>query len=177
MTFVVVTHDQEEAMTLSTRIGVMNLGEIVQVGTPKDIYEYPSSKFVAEFIGNVNMFQGRLIEDEPDHVRIDCPELGGTVYVDHGVSSAPEAVVWAAVRPEKINISIEPPSQTDNVAHGIVKEIAYMGDMSVYLVQLDSGKVVRVTQPNAYRHADDAITWDQAVYLSWHASSPVVLAE
>ena len=80
--------------------------------------------------------------------------------------------MWAAVRPEKINISIEPPSQTDNVAQGIVKEIAYMGDMSIYLVQLDSGKVVRVTQPNAYRHADDAITWDQAVYFSWHAVEP-----
>ena len=102
VTFVVVTHDQEEAMTLSTRIGVMNAGEIVQVGTPKDIYEYPNSKFVAEFIGNVNMFEGRLIEDEPDHVRIESQDLGGTIYVDHGVSSAPEAVVWAAIRPEKI---------------------------------------------------------------------------
>ena len=177
VTFVVVTHDQEEAMTLSTRIGVMNAGEIVQVGTPKDIYEYPSSKFVAEFIGNVNMFEGRMIEDEPDHVRIVSPELDGTIYVDHGVSSAPDAVVSAAIRPEKINISTEAPQQTDNVVRGVVKEIAYLGDMSVYLVQLSSGKVVRVTQPNAYRHADASITWDQTVYLSWHASSPVVLSE
>lgn len=178
VTFVVVTHDQEEAMTLSSRIGVMNQGEIIQVGTPKDIYEYPNSKFVAEFIGNVNMFEGRLIEDEPDHVRIDSPELGGgTIYVDHGVSSAPDAVVSAAIRPEKINISVEKPQQTDNVTQGTVKEIAYMGDMSVYLVQLASNKIVRITQPNAYRHADDSITWDQTVYLSWHASSPVVLSE
>nr|WP_298718563.1 polyamine ABC transporter ATP-binding protein [uncultured Steroidobacter sp.] len=177
VTFVVVTHDQEEAMTLSTRIGVMNAGEIVQVGTPKDIYEFPSSKFVAEFIGNVNMFEGRLIEDEPDHVRIDSPELGGTIYVDHGVSSAPDAVVFAAIRPEKINISVEPPEQTDNVAQGTVKEIAYMGDVSVYLVQLASNKIVRVTQPNTYRHAEASITWDQTVYLSWHASSPVVVSE
>ncbi|WP_116810051.1 ABC transporter ATP-binding protein [Steroidobacter cummioxidans] len=177
VTFVVVTHDQEEAMTLSTRIGVMNSGEIVQIGTPKDIYEYPNSKFVAEFIGNVNMFEGRLIEDEPDHVRIDSPELGGTIYVDHGVSSAPDAVVFAAIRPEKINISVERPNQTDNVAQGTVKEIAYMGDMSVYLVRLPSNKIVRVTQPNTYRHADDSITWEQTVYLSWHASSPVVLSE
>jgi putrescine transport system ATP-binding protein len=177
VTFVVVTHDQEEAMTLSSRIGVMNQGEIVQVGTPKDIYEYPNSKFVAEFIGNVNMFDGRLIEDEPDHVRIDSPELGGTIYVDHGVSSAPEAMVSAAIRPEKINISVETPAQTDNVVAGTVKEIAYMGDMSVYLVQLASNKMVRITQPNTYRHADDSITWDQTVYLSWHASSPVVLSE
>jgi putrescine transport system ATP-binding protein len=177
VTFVVVTHDQEEAMTLSSRIGVMNAGEIVQVGTPKDIYEYPNSKFVAEFIGNVNMFQGRLIEDEPDHVRIDAPDLQGTIYVDHGVSSAPEAVVFAAIRPEKVVISVEPPPQTENVVRGTVKEIAYMGDMSLYLVQLASGKVVRVTQPNTYRHAEASITWDQQVYLSWHASSPVVLSE
>ncbi|GFE85003.1 polyamine-transporting ATPase [Steroidobacter agaridevorans] len=177
VTFVVVTHDQEEAMTLSSRIGVMNQGEIIQVGTPKDIYEYPNSKFVAEFIGNVNMFEGRLIEDEPDHVRIDSPELGGTIYVDHGVSSAPDATVFAAIRPEKFNISVERPNQTDNVVQGTVKEIAYMGDMSVYLVQLASNKMVRITQPNTYRHAEDSITWDQTVYLSWHASSPVVLSE
>jgi putrescine transport system ATP-binding protein len=177
VTFVVVTHDQEEAMTLSSRIGVMNAGEIIQVGTPKDIYEYPNSKFVAEFIGNVNMFEGRLIEDEPDHVRIDAPDLQGTIYVDHGVSSAPGAVVFAAVRPEKIVISVEPPQQTENVVRGTVKEIAYMGDMSTYLVQLASGKIVRVTQPNTYRHAEATITWEQPVYLSWHASSPVVLGE
>ena len=177
VTFVVVTHDQEEAMTLSSRIGVMNLGEIVQVGTPKDIYEYPSSKFVAEFIGNVNMFQGRMIEDLPDRVRIESPELGGTIFVDHGVSSAPDVLLWAAIRPEKINITIDKPAQEDNVAHGVVKEVAYMGDMSIYLVQLDSGKVVRITQQNAYRHADDLITWDQQVYVHWHPSSPVVLGE
>jgi putrescine transport system ATP-binding protein len=177
VTFVVVTHDQEEAMTLASRIGVMNAGEIIQVGTPKDIYEYPNNKFVAEFIGNVNMFEGRLVEDEPDHVRIESLELGGTIYVDHGVSSAPDAIVSAAIRPEKINISIERPAQTENVVQGTVKEIAYMGDMSVYLVALASGKVVRVTQPNTYRHAEDLITWDQTVYLSWHPSSPVVLTE
>ena len=176
VTFMVVTHDQEEAMTLSTRIGVMEAGRIVQIGTPKDIYEYPNCKFVAEFIGNVNMFQGQMIEDEPDHVRIATPEMEGTIYVNHGVSAASDAVVWAAVRPEKIQLSVEPPQQTDNVTRGVVKEIAYMGDMSVYLVQLSTGKMMRVTQPNAYRHADD-ITWDQPVYLHWHASSPVVLIE
>src|SRR3954463_11571856 len=133
VTFVVVTHDQEEAMTLSSRIGVMNAGEIVQVGTPKDIYEYPNSKFVAEFIGNVNMFQGRLVEDEPDHVRRDCAEIGGTIYLNHGVSTPPDATLWAAVRPEKMHISTQPPQQSDNFTQGVVKEIAYMGDMSIYL--------------------------------------------
>ena len=177
VTFVVVTHDQEEAMTLSSRIGVMNAGEIIQVGTPKDIYEYPNSKFVAEFIGNVNMFQGRLIEDEPDHVRLDCAEIGGTIFVSHGVSTPPDATLWAAIRPEKMHISTERPNQTDNVTQGVVKEIAYMGDLSIYLVQLESGKIARVTQPNTYRHAEDSITWDQQVFLSWHPSSPVVISE
>ena len=176
VTFIVVTHDQEEAMTLATRIGVMDAGRIVQIGTPKDIYEYPNCKFVAEFIGNINTFQGHMIEDEPDHVRIASPEMEGTIYVDHGVSAASDAVVWAAVRPEKIQLSVEPPQQQDNFTRGVVKEIAYMGDLSIYLVQLASGKMMRVTQPNAYRHADD-ITWDQPVYLHWHASSPVVLIE
>ncbi|HEV8332340.1 MAG TPA: polyamine ABC transporter ATP-binding protein [Steroidobacteraceae bacterium] len=176
VTFIVVTHDQEEAMTLATRIGVMEAGRIVQIGTPKDIYEYPNCKYVAEFIGNINVFQGQMVEDEPDHVRIASPELEGTIYVNHGVSAASDAVVWAAVRPEKIQLSVESPQQTDNVTRGVVKEIAYMGDMSIYLVQLSTGKMMRVTQPNAYRHADD-ITWDQPVYLHWHASSPVVLIE
>jgi putrescine transport system ATP-binding protein len=186
VTFVVVTHDQEEAMTLSSRMGVMNHGQIVQVGTPTDIYEFPATRFVADFIGSVNMFEGKLIEDEPDFVRIRSEELGGIIYVSHGISSAPDATVWAAVRPEKINISRQPPALTDgihqpaagpgeNTVRGTVKEIAYMGDMSIYLVQIESGKTIRVTIPNVARHAEDRITWDETVYLSWHAASPVVL--
>jgi putrescine transport system ATP-binding protein len=186
VTFVVVTHDQEEAMTLSSRMGVMNHGQIVQVGTPTDIYEFPATRFVADFIGSVNMFEGKLIEDEPDFVRIRCDELGGIVYVNHGISSAPDATVWVAVRPEKINITRQPPVPAggahqpeagagENVVRGTVKEIAYMGDMSIYLVKVESGKTIRVTIPNVARHAEDRITWDETVYLSWHAASPVVL--
>jgi putrescine transport system ATP-binding protein len=182
VTFVVVTHDQEEAMTLSTRMGVMNHGQIVQVGTPPDIYEFPASRFVADFIGSVNMFEGKLVEDEPDYVRIRSDELGGIIYVNHGISSPPDAAVWVAVRPEKINISRQPPEAqssdckaNENVAKGEVKEIAYMGDMSIYLVQIESGKTVRVTVPNAARHMEDRITWKETVYVSWHAESPVVL--
>ena len=152
VTFVVVTHDQEEAMTLASRIGVMNHGEIVQVGTPSDIYEYPNSRFVADFIGSVNMFEGRLIEDEPDHVRIESEDLGGTFFVDHGVSAAPGALVWVALRPEKIALSREAPPGNENRARATVKEIAYMGDLSIYLAQLASGKMVRITQPNTVRH-------------------------
>jgi putrescine transport system ATP-binding protein len=177
VTFVVVTHDQEEAMTLATRIGVMNRGEIVQVGTPTDIYEYPTTRFVADFIGSVNMFEGTLVEDEPDHVRIASPELDAPIYVDHGISAAPGASISAAIRPEKINIAREKPEVRENVARGAVKEIAYMGDLSVYLVRIDSGKMVRVTRPNIVRHAEDRISWDETVYLSWHASSPIVLTQ
>jgi putrescine transport system ATP-binding protein len=177
VTFVVVTHDQEEAMTLASRIGVMNHGEIVQVGTPSDIYEYPNSRFVADFIGSVNMFEGRLIEDEPDHVRIESEDLGGTFFVDHGVSAAPGALVWVALRPEKIALSREAPPGTENRARATVKEIAYMGDLSIYLAQLASGKMVRITQPNTVRHPEDRITWDEQVYLHWHPSSGVVVTQ
>lgn len=164
-------------MTLATRIGVMNRGQIVQVGTPTDIYEYPSTRFVADFIGSVNMFEGRLIEDEADHVRIGSAELGGTVYVDHGISAAPDATVWVAVRPEKINIGRQRPEGTDNWVRGVVREIAYMGDVSVYLVRIDSGRMVRVSRPNIVRNAEDRISWDETVYLSWHSSSPIVLTQ
>jgi putrescine transport system ATP-binding protein len=177
VTFIVVTHDQEEAMTLSSRIGLMNHGEIVQVGTPTDIYEYPISRFVAEFIGSVNMFEGRLVEDEPSYVRIEAAELDVPIYVDHGVSSAPGATVWAAIRPEKIQITREQPAGADNWSRATVRDIAYMGDMSIYLLKLLSGKVVRVTQPNVYRHADERITWDEQVFLSWDATSPVVVTK
>jgi putrescine transport system ATP-binding protein len=175
VTFIVVTHDQEEAMTLASRIGVMNHGEIVQAGTPSEIYEFPGSKFVADFVGSVNMFEGKLIEDEPDYVRIGSAELGGTIYVSHGISTPPEAIVWAAVRPEKVFMSTTAPEGgADNVARGTVQDIAYLGDLSIYLVRLPTGKVVRVTQPNTSRHAE-AIGWDQQVYLSWDAGSPVVV--
>jgi putrescine transport system ATP-binding protein len=184
---VVVTHDQEEAMTLASRIGVMNQGRIVQVGTPHEIYEFPRTRFVSEFIGNVNMFEGRIVEDEPDHVTIHSPELGAPIYVGHGVSTAPDALVWAAVRPEKALITREqPPEGTTgveradmalaNTAQGVIKEIAYMGDLSVYIVQLDSGKLLRVTQPNTHRQ-DSRLTWDERVWVSWHESSAVVVTE
>ena len=177
VTFIVVTHDQEEAMTLSSRIGLMNHGEIIQVGTPTDIYEYPNSRFVSEFIGSVNMFEGRLIEDEPSYVRIEADDLEAPIYVDHGVSSAPGVTVWAAIRPEKIHMSREKPGTADNWTAATVRDIAYMGDLSVYLLRLPSGKIVRVTQPNVYRRADERITWDEQVYLHWDATSPVVVTK
>ena len=174
VTFIVVTHDQEEAMTLASRIGVMNHGEIVQAGTPSEIYEFPGSKFVADFVGSVNIFEGKLVEDEPEYVRIASDELGAAIYVSHGISAPPGATVWAAVRPEKVFMSTAPPEGSDNVVRGAVQDIAYLGDLSIYLVKLPTGKVVRVTQPNTSRHAE-AITWDQQVYLSWDPTSPVIV--
>jgi putrescine transport system ATP-binding protein len=177
VTFIIVTHDQEEAMTLASRIGVMNHGEIVQVGTPSEIYEFPTSRFVADFIGSVNMFEGRLIEDRPDHVRIQSDDLGGTIYVDHGISAAPGVTVWAAIRPEKIRVARERPQGQDNCVEGTIKEIAYMGDMSIYLVQLGNGRIVRVTLPNVERESESKFTWDERVFLHWHPESPVVVTQ
>src|ERR1700688_2475186 len=109
VTFVVVTHDQEEAMTLATRIGVMNHGQIVQIGAPRQIYEFPATRFVADFIGSVNLFEGQLTEDEPEHVRVRCEELPNPVYVDHGLSAPPLALCWVAIRPEKLVLGRERP--------------------------------------------------------------------
>ena len=178
VTFIVVTHDQEEAMTLSSRMGVMNHGRIAQVGTPAAIYESPATKFVADFIGSVNMFEGRVLDEGAGRIQSD--ELGCVVAVNRNLNCARGATVWTAVRPEKINMSRDA-SATDgrgeNVARGVVKEIAYMGDVSIYLVQIDSGKTVRVTLPNIMRDAEHRITRDETVHLSWHGSSPVVLTE
>jgi putrescine transport system ATP-binding protein len=176
ITFIVVTHDQEEAMTLSTRIGVMNNGQIVQVGTPKEIYEYPNTKFVADFIGSVNLFEGHIEEDEPDHVLINSAEAGTEIYIDHGISAAPGAKVWVAIRPEKMDVTKNRPDDNGrNSAPGIVKGIAYMGNLSVYLIKLDSGKQIKVTMPNQMRAAELMIDWDDRVSITWHANSPVAL--
>jgi len=176
VTFIVVTHDQEEAMTLSSRMGVMNHGRIAQVGTPAAIYESPATKFVADFIGSVNMFEGRVLDEGAGRIQSD--ELGCVVAVARNLNCARGATVWTAVRPEKINMSRGvAPERGENAVHGVVKEIAYMGDVSIYLVQIDSGKTVRVTLPNITRDAEHRITRDERVHLSWHGSSPVVLTE
>jgi putrescine transport system ATP-binding protein len=175
ITFIVVTHDQEEAMTLSTRIGVMDQGRIVQIGTPQEIYEYPNTKHVADFIGSVNLFEGRIIEDEPDHVLIDSPDAGCKIHIDHGIAAAPGAKVWSALRPEKIQLTKGDLDLDKNCARGIVKGIAYMGNLSIYLIELNSGKQVKVTMPNQVRAAEHAIGWDDKVSLTWHPNSPVAL--
>jgi putrescine transport system ATP-binding protein len=181
VTFIVVTHDQEEAMSLATRIGVMNQGEIAMVGEPTDIYEFPNSRFVATFIGSANMVEGVVVEDEPDHVRIRSAELGADIYVDHGVDCAPDQILWWAIRPEKIRLTRERPapepgSPADaNMVKGFVEDIAYLGDMTVYQVRLDNGRYMRVTKANALRGDPDAISWDESVWASWAGASGSVL--
>ncbi|HTV79343.1 MAG TPA: ABC transporter ATP-binding protein [Steroidobacteraceae bacterium] len=184
VTFIVVTHDQEEAMTLATRMGVMNHGRIVQVGTPSQIYESPGTRFIADFIGSVNLFEGQVLGESGGRVRIRCAELGCVVKVDRPLPAARDATVWAAVRPEKIAMSREPPAglagvgaDSENVTRGRVRGIAYLGDASVYLVGLDSGREVRVTLPNSARDAGQRIGRDEVVFLSWQTGSPVVLTE
>jgi putrescine transport system ATP-binding protein len=181
VTFIVVTHDQEEAMSLATRIGVMNQGEIAMVGEPTEIYEFPNSRFVANFIGSANMFEGVVIEDEPDHVRIRSAELGTDIYVGHGVDCAPDQILWWAIRPEKIRLTRERPEPDPgipddaNILKGFVEDIAYLGDMTVYQVRLDNGKYMRVTKANALRGDPDAISWDEPVWASWAGTSGSVL--
>ncbi|MDX1430589.1 MAG: polyamine ABC transporter ATP-binding protein, partial [Rhodothermales bacterium] len=175
VTFVVVTHDQEEAMTLSSRIGVMDKGQIIQTGTPSEIYEYPNSRFVADFIGSVNMFAGRIVEDEPDHVIIETEEESRRIRVEHGISGIIGQQVWVAIRPEKIELRKERPEGDMNCFAGKVDEIAYLGNSSIFRVRLPSGKVVRITRPNIFRHTGDDLTWEDDVFLTWHGSSPVVL--
>ncbi|MCB5162475.1 ABC transporter ATP-binding protein [Marinomonas algarum] len=175
ITFVVVTHDQEEAMTLATRIGVMNNGVIVQTAEPHEMYEYPTNRFVAEFIGNVNLFDGTVVTDERDSATIHCADIDSLIYVDHGISCAPNQNVSVAIRPEKIRISREAPTEVNNHVSGIISEVAYMGSQSIFKVRLSSSKEVRVTQPNAQRDSGDRLTWDDKVHLSWDADSSVVL--
>ncbi len=182
VTCVMVTHDQEEAMTMATRIGVMSEGKILQVGKPQEIYETPNCRFVADFIGSVNLFKGTLTLDEPDHVVIDSPECQH--YVSHGITGTLGMTTYVAVRPEKMAIVPGPPADEErespeqigfNVAQGVIKDLAYLGSLTTYHVTLDSGMLVKVTHTNAARHDATALTWGDRVYVWWCGSDVVVL--
>ncbi|MGP3372634.1 TOBE domain-containing protein, partial [Escherichia coli] len=137
--------------------------------------EYPSNRYVAEFIGNVNLFKGSVVSDERDSAAIQCDDTNGLIFLDHGISCAPNQVVNVAIRPEKIRITREAVVEQNNTAEGVITEVAYMGSQSIYKVRLLSGKEVRVTQPNTQRDTGERLTWDDQVYLSWDADSSVVL--
>ena len=175
ITFIVVTHDQEEAMTLSTRIGVMDAGQIVQVGEPAEIYEHPESRFVADFVGSVNLFEGRISLDEKDRLEIESAELGGTIHVGHSANCTLDQKVWYALRPEKVRVVREEPLDDPNRARGTVEEVLYLGDQSIYKIRLDSGKTIKATKPNLVRHEDDVIKWDEPAWIGWGDTAGVVL--
>jgi putrescine transport system ATP-binding protein len=176
VTFVVVTHDQEEAMTLSSRMAVMDAGKFKQIGTPTEIYEFPETRFVADFIGSANIFEGRVSEDGADHVIVSTNV--GEVYVNHGQSIAKNKKLWVGLRPEKIHLSITPPPQIGpNQIMGQVEDIGYLGETSIYKVRLKNGQIVDVTAPNQRRPMSrtHSITWEDAVYLSWEPESAMLL--
>lgn len=177
VTFIMITHDQEEAMTMATRIGVMEEGRIRQIGTPTEIYEYPNSRYVADFIGEMNIFEGIIIEDETDHVVVSSREVGCDIYVSHATSAPVGAPVGVAIRPEKVMISKDPlpTNPSHNKAKGVVTEIAYLGDVSIYHVMLPSGKCVYSSVSNQVRMAERPINWDDEVYLSWRSESGLIL--
>ena len=179
VTCVMVTHDQEEAMAMASRIAVMSQGRVLQVGTPQQIYEHPNCRFVADFIGNVNLFEGTLSLDEAD--RCEVTTAHGVVCVSHGISGALGMSVAVAVRPEKIQISGSRPDQADapnNLLTGIVREIAYFGSYNTFIVELPGSpaRSIKITETNTDR-SNPVITWNDPVFFWWDGSAPVVLTQ
>ncbi|CAN7214218.1 polyamine ABC transporter ATP-binding protein [Pseudorhodoferax sp. LjRoot39] len=175
VTCVMVTHDQEEAMTMASRIAIMSEGRLLQVGAPGDIYETPATRFVADFIGNVNLIEGTLAEDHPDHVVIRCQDM--THYVGHGITGTEGMAVTVALRPEKIRLTRQEPAEPHNKVQGKVRDLSYFGSYTVYHLQLASGQVIKVSQINSERHPGDVLTWDDMAWAHWSDSAHVVLTQ
>ena len=184
ITFVIVTHDQDEALAMASRCAVMHKGGLQQVATPSDLYEYPNSRFVADFIGSVNMIEGQLSVDMRDHAIIHAPKLDVPIYLDHGVTGAEGGTVWVAIRPEKMvlakRVQGAPPPQSDappghNVVAGTICHISYLGSVSVFEVMTVSGLKLRALHMNPTRSAVEEFTWDEPVWISWPAQAPAVL--
>jgi putrescine transport system ATP-binding protein len=173
VTCVLVTHDQEEAMTMADRIAVMSAGRFLQVGRPHEIYETPNCRFVADFIGTVNLFEGVLIEDEPDHCVIDAPQ--GRFLVGHGITGVKGQRLSVALRPEKIELTTAPPTDpTYNCLQGRAVDRAYFGASSLYRLQLTDGTRLQVSVPNTERHGE-SIPVGASVYATCGADALVVL--
>ncbi|MFT6766629.1 MAG: putrescine transport system ATP-binding protein [Burkholderiaceae bacterium] len=174
VTCVMVTHDQEEAMTMASRIAVMSQGKVLQVGTPSEVYEYPNGRFVADFIGNVNLFDGHMSVDETDFCEISTPD--GVVRVNHAVSGTLGRELTAAVRPEKIVIAkIKPDGVHYNLFAGEVIEIAYFGSYNTFIVELPSKHQVKITQANTSRYETSDITWNDRVFFWWPEEAAILL--
>ena len=175
VTFVIVTHDQEEAMTLSDRIAVMEEGEFVQIGTPNSIYEHPNSKFVADFIGNINMFDAKILKNTDQEFTIDCKALGGEITIQSPDQAINSTELSVALRPEKVIIDKQQPSDEDHYyVKGVVEDFGYFGNLSIFRVRTASGEVIQVSKQNRMR-IEDSITWEDEVYLSWAQESLIML--
>ena len=174
VTCVMVTHDQEEAMTMANRISVMHEGEIMQVGTPSEIYEFPNSRHTAEFIGSVNIFEATVTQLETDYSILACADFPAPIHVEAGINAPVGASLGFAVRPEKITMSRQPPDVLHNWLTGVVEDIAYLGGRSVYYVKLANGKRVMAIGTNNDRH-EQKFTWQDTLYLHWSNTSAVLL--
>jgi len=178
VTFIVVTHDQEEAMILATRIAVMEKGRLVQIGTPTEIYEFPHNRFVADFFGTINICEGSVSRTDEQMAVIESAEIGTDIRALPGTGISPGMKVWVAVRPEKISLSkVVPNGDNLTVLKGVVWDLGYLGNLSIYLVKTASGKVIQVSAQNRVRSAQRVLEWDDEVYLSWEPQSSVVLTE
>jgi spermidine/putrescine transport system ATP-binding protein len=185
ITFIMVTHDQDEALAIATRCAVMHRGVLTQVATPGDLYEFPNSRFVADFVGSVNMFEGVLEKDEPNSAQVRCEELAAPVYLDHGVTGARGSTVWVALRPEKIEMhkraegseamKMEDAPAGMNVVAGTIRDIVYLGSETIYEIELEGGRRVKTFRSNLTRYDQEDFTWNEPVWLAWHACSPAVL--
>ncbi len=178
LTFLIVTHDQEEAMTVSDRIAVMDKGRIVQVATPAEIYEAPNCRYVADFIGDINIMEGTVTGlgegGSPAILTMNCDGL--VVAVEQEAAAVPGSSAAFAIRPEKVRITIDPPAETTvNAAYGEVWDIGYLGDFSIFLVRLEDGRIIRAAQANVSRLVDRPITFGDMVWLSWSRDAGLIL--
>ena len=174
ITFIVVTHDQEEAMTMASRVGIMKEGRIAQIGTPFEVYESPNSRFVGDFIGNANMIEGSVISGEGAEWTIGAEAIDATLTAQSDQSLPIGGQVTVMVRPEKMSLGREAAPGANNVS-GKVSDIAYLGDMSIYHVKLPSGRKLQVSQANLRHGSAGRFDYDQDVVVSWHAGDSVVL--
>ncbi|MGX9937616.1 ABC transporter ATP-binding protein [Advenella kashmirensis] len=175
VTCVMVTHDQEEAMTMANRIAVMTEGQIVQTGTPQEVYMFPNSRFVAGFIGSTNIFTGTIVVDEPDHIVIESDELMRPLFVNHGVSEPLGMEVFVSIRPEQIRVLIDQPDDETNIGHGLVTHVAWMGSYTLYQIRLDAGKIIEASVPGIELAQENAPGIDDEVYVTWGPDSATVL--
>jgi putrescine transport system ATP-binding protein len=175
VTCIMVTHDQDEAMTMATRLAVMNEGRLLQVGTPGEIYETPASRFVADFIGNVNLMDGKLVVDQPDYVEVDCGFCRHRV--GHGITGTLGMPVSVALRPEKIRLRRTKPLGDVNHVHGKIRDRSYFGSFTVYVLELPNGHRLKVSESNIDRDRIDNPREGQDTWATWPDSAQVVLTQ